>query len=302
MRACGSLGAGAARVPRGRDANPADPGRRCGGPPVRRAADALDADLLPPRWIAPEHFLKRCLVGGFDEVFELNQSVQKRRCGFHTFARNLRCWRHIRPTAPTTIPPSSRARDYSRSRRRGDRYTEGCHCRMAAILRVDGEWQTIQMYPSLSEALGEEITRRHRPGSVYWQIADRLGCGDSDTTVVTATGNWSRNCGSTPSANKLWAPTFVRDFPVETTPLTRSHRSIRGRHREVGSVHPTHRVGHRLLRAHRPGYPTRKVRSAGSLRPPRAMTRQWLSTRIFWPLWSMRCRLLQAPEWVSIGC
>ncbi len=26
----------------------------------------------------------------------------------------------------------------------------------------------------------------------------------------------------------LWAPTFVRDFPVETTPLTRAHRSIPG--------------------------------------------------------------------------
>ena len=28
--------------------------------------------------------------------------------------------------------------------------------------------------------------------------------------------------------DKLWAPTFVRDFPVETTPLTRPHRSIEG--------------------------------------------------------------------------
>jgi lysyl-tRNA synthetase class 2 len=28
--------------------------------------------------------------------------------------------------------------------------------------------------------------------------------------------------------DKLWAPTFVRDFPEETTPLTRPHRSIAG--------------------------------------------------------------------------
>ena len=34
---------------------------------------------------------------------------------------------------------------------------------------------------------------------------------------------WEHTVGDT-----LWAPTFVRDFPVETTPLTRAHRSIPG--------------------------------------------------------------------------
>src|SRR5258708_16747242 len=34
---------------------------------------------------------------------------------------------------------------------------------------------------------------------------------------------WEHTVGAT-----LWAPTFVRDFPVETTPLTRQHRSKPG--------------------------------------------------------------------------
>jgi lysyl-tRNA synthetase class 2 len=34
---------------------------------------------------------------------------------------------------------------------------------------------------------------------------------------------WEHTVGSA-----LWAPTFVKDFPVETTPLTRQHRSIEG--------------------------------------------------------------------------
>lgn len=34
---------------------------------------------------------------------------------------------------------------------------------------------------------------------------------------------WEHTVGNT-----LWAPTFVRDFPVETTPLTRPHREIEG--------------------------------------------------------------------------
>ena len=37
--------------------------------------------------IAPELFLKRCVVGGFDKVFELNRNFRKRGRGFDTFSR-----------------------------------------------------------------------------------------------------------------------------------------------------------------------------------------------------------------------
>ena len=47
-------------------------------------SNALDADLYLR--IAPELFLKRCVVGGLERVFELNRNVPKRRCGFHAFA------------------------------------------------------------------------------------------------------------------------------------------------------------------------------------------------------------------------
>ena len=91
---------------------------------------------------------------------------------------------------------------------------------------LDGEWQSIQMYPSLSEALGEEITPQ-TSAERLWQIADRLGVeiprdrGYGHGKLVEEL--WEHTVG-----DKLWAPTFVRDFPVETTPLTRPHRSIDG--------------------------------------------------------------------------
>jgi lysyl-tRNA synthetase class 2 len=91
---------------------------------------------------------------------------------------------------------------------------------------LDGEWPTVQMYPSLSAALGEEITPE-TPLDQLLAIAGRLGV---DIPPDRGYGHgklveelWEHTVGST-----LWAPTFVRDFPVETTPLTRAHRSIAG--------------------------------------------------------------------------
>jgi lysyl-tRNA synthetase class 2 len=91
---------------------------------------------------------------------------------------------------------------------------------------LDGEWATLQMYPSLSDALGEEITPETGLDRLL-AIADEL---DVEIPRDRGYGHgklveelWEHTVGKT-----LWAPTFVRDFPVETTPLTRAHRSIPG--------------------------------------------------------------------------
>ena len=47
-------------------------------------SNALDIDLYLR--IAPELFLKRCVVGGFDKVFEAKSGVPKRRLGFDAFS------------------------------------------------------------------------------------------------------------------------------------------------------------------------------------------------------------------------
>jgi lysyl-tRNA synthetase class 2 len=94
------------------------------------------------------------------------------------------------------------------------------------IYDLDGEWPSIQMYPSLSQALGEEITP-DTSLEYLLAIADRL---DVEIPRDRGYGHgklveelWEHTVGNT-----LWSPTFVKDFPVETTPLTRQHRSIPG--------------------------------------------------------------------------
>ena len=61
-------------------------------------SNALDTDLYLR--IAPELFLKRCVVGGFEKVFEMNRELPKRRRRFHAFAgirdaRDIRGVRHL---------------------------------------------------------------------------------------------------------------------------------------------------------------------------------------------------------------
>ena len=95
-----------------------------------------------------------------------------------------------------------------------------------SVYDIDGEWASIQMYPSLSVALGEEITPETTVDRLR-AIADRLGLQIPDNRGYGhgkyVEELWEHAVGST-----LTAPTFVKDFPVETTPLTRQHRSIPG--------------------------------------------------------------------------
>jgi len=185
-------------------------------------SNALDADLYLR--IAPELFLKRCVVGGFDRVFELNRNFRNEGAdSTHSpeFAmlETYQAYGTYDDSATVTRELIQEVADEAIGTRQvpladGTEYD------------LDGEWQSLQMYPSLSEALGEEITPA-TPAEKLWQIADRLGVeiprdrGYGHGKLVEEL--WEFTVGDT-----LWAPTFVRDFPVETTPLTRPHRSIEG--------------------------------------------------------------------------
>ena len=98
----GALGARTAWLPRSRDADVADAGGWRRARPFVTHSNALDSDLYLR--IAPELFLKRCLVGGLDKVFELNRVFRNEGADSTHSARSLRCSRHTRPTAPMTIP------------------------------------------------------------------------------------------------------------------------------------------------------------------------------------------------------
>ncbi|HEX5255754.1 MAG TPA: lysine--tRNA ligase [Mycobacterium sp.] len=185
-------------------------------------SNALDIDLYLR--IAPELFLKRCVVGGFDRVFELNrvfrnEGADSTHSPEFSMLETYQAYGTYDDSAVVTRELIQEVADEAIGTRQLPLPDGG-------VYDIDGEWASIQMYPSLSAALGEEITPA-TPVEQLLGIADRLGVeipadrGYGHGKIVEEL--WEHSVG-----NALVAPTFVRDFPVETTPLTRQHRSIAG--------------------------------------------------------------------------
>ncbi|MCB1265415.1 MAG: lysine--tRNA ligase [Mycobacterium sp.] len=185
-------------------------------------SNALDADLYLR--IAPELFLKRCVVGGLEKVFELNrvfrnEGADSTHSPEFAMLETYEAWGTYDDSAVMIRELIQGVADEAIGTRQVP-LPDG------TVYDLDGEWPSIQMYPSLSEALGEEITPE-TSAEYLFAIADRLGVeiprdrGYGHGKLVEEL--WEHAVG-----DALWAPTFVKDFPVETTPLTRQHRSIEG--------------------------------------------------------------------------
>jgi lysyl-tRNA synthetase, class II len=185
-------------------------------------SNALDIDLYLR--IAPELFLKRCVVGGLDKVFELNrvfrnEGADSTHSPEFSMLETYQSYGTYDDSAVVTRELIQEVADEAIG-------TRQLPLPDGSVYDIDGEWASIQMYPSLSAALGEEITPQTTVDRLS-AIADQLGVeipqnrGYGHGKLVEEL--WEHSVGKS-----LTAPTFVKDFPVETTPLTRQHRSIAG--------------------------------------------------------------------------
>jgi lysyl-tRNA synthetase class 2 len=182
-------------------------------------SNALDIDLYLR--IAPELFLKRCVVGGFDKVYELNRVFRNEGSDSthspeFSMLETYQAYGTYDDSAVVTRELIQQVADEAIG-------TRQLPLPDGSVYDIDGEWASIEMYPSLSAALGEEITPNT---SVDRLLAIAAGL-EVEVPADRGYGHgklvWEHTVGA-----GLTAPTFVRDFPVETTPLTRQHRSIAG--------------------------------------------------------------------------
>src|SRR5690606_8160417 len=90
---------------------------------------------------------------------------------------------------------------------------------------LGGEWASISLYGSLSEAIGEQISPE-TPMARLFELVDAFDL-EVDRARMThgklVEELWEHHVG-----DHLHAPTFVRDYPVDTSPLVRDHREIPG--------------------------------------------------------------------------
>ncbi|MEV0842894.1 lysine--tRNA ligase [Actinocatenispora sera] len=183
-------------------------------------SNALDIDLYLR--IAPELYLKRAAVGGIEKVFEINRNfrnegVDSSHSPEFAMLEFYEAYGNYDTVADLTQELVVRAAlavhgSTMVTHQDGSQFDLG------------GEWRRISMYGALSDALGEEVT----PATEHAKLVAYAQAHEIAVDPAWGAGKLAEELFDELVADRLVEPTFVRDYPVETSPLVRPHRSIPG--------------------------------------------------------------------------
>ncbi|WP_394685211.1 lysine--tRNA ligase [uncultured Microbacterium sp.] len=188
--------------------------------PFTTHSNAFDTELFLR--IAPELYLKRAVVGGIDRVYEINRNFRNEGADTtHSpeFAmleayQAYTDYNGIADLTQTLIQDAAVAVAGSTTVTWAD----------GTEYDLGGEWDRISMYDSLSVACGRSIT----PDTSVEDLR-ALGAEEGvDAPPQETHGKWVEELWEHFVKSGLTRPTFVMDFPVDTSPLVREHRSIAG--------------------------------------------------------------------------
>jgi len=181
--------------------------------------NALDVDLKLR--IAPELFLKRLVVGGFERVYEIgrvfrNEGISTRHNPEFTMLELYQAYAdytdmmalteeliaHLATElhGTTTLTYDGRELDLSTPWRRA---TMSELVEDAIGVRLDVR-QPVEELQAVAEEHGVEVEPTWGPGKLLLEIYEKT------------------------TEHQLWGPIFVTDYPEEVSPLSRSHRELPG--------------------------------------------------------------------------
>jgi lysyl-tRNA synthetase class 2 len=188
--------------------------------PFTTHINAYDMDLYLR--IAPELYLKRLAVGGVERVFELGKNF-----------RNEGVDRKHNPEF-TSLEAYEAFSDYD-----GMRLLTQDLIRAAAVaihgepvavapdgrrVNLAGDWPVVTVHEAVSRAIGCELTA----SSTLAQVRAAATRANVAYLEEWTAGELVSELYDELVEGQTFEPTFYKDFPVETSPLTRAHRSIPG--------------------------------------------------------------------------
>ncbi|MDZ8171504.1 lysine--tRNA ligase [Microbacterium xanthum] len=191
-------------------------------------SNAFDAELYLR--IAPELFLKRAVVGGIDRVYEINRNFRNEGAdSTHSpeFAmleayEAYSDYNGIADLTQTLIQDAAVAVAGSTEVTWAD----------GTVYDLGGQWDRISMYDSLNEALAAAWTDAdaplidpQTPLAQLVEIAERF---EVEVPAHAIPGKLVEELWEHFVKGSLERPTFVMDFPLDTSPLVREHRTIPG--------------------------------------------------------------------------
>ncbi|WP_103064267.1 lysine--tRNA ligase [Actinomyces qiguomingii] len=188
--------------------------------PFTTHMNALDMELYLR--IATEIYLKRAVVGGVDRVFEIgrifrNEGMDSSHSPEFAALEAYEAYSDYNGMAELTQNLVQQAARDAFDLSEGE---EVVSLADGTEYDLSGQWRRLDLYTSVSEAVGEEITVA-TPREQLVRIAERLGLEVDDYAVA---GKIVEDIFEETVGNDLWEPTFVFDFPEDTSPLTRNHR------------------------------------------------------------------------------
>lgn len=182
--------------------------------------NAYDIDLYLR--IAPELFLKRAVVGGIERVYEINRNFRNEGAD-STHSPEFSAI-EVYEAYGNYETMATLTREMVQQAARDAFGTERLTLADGSEYDISGEWARIDLIESLSAALGREIN----PLMSRDELAKISESVEVPVKDHYSAGKIIEEMFEELVGHALWEPTFVFDYPIETSPLTRGHRTRPG--------------------------------------------------------------------------